>query len=58
MVGIDSFAVMPLPAQDGDEESLARASVEQLQDASWWRSQSADAVVFYAWAMPEYAPTS
>lgn len=58
MVGIHSFAVMPLPAQHGDEESLARASVEQLQDASWWKSQSADAVVFYAWAMPEYAPIS
>jgi glycosyltransferase involved in cell wall biosynthesis len=58
MAGIDSFAVMPLPAQDGDEEGLIRASVEQLQDASWWRSHSADAVVFYSWAMPEYAPIS
>ena len=58
MAGIYSFAVMPLPAQDGDEEGLIRASVEQLQDASWWRSHSADAVVFYSWAMPEYAPVS
>jgi glycosyltransferase involved in cell wall biosynthesis len=58
MAGVDSFAVMPLPAQDGDEEDLIRAPVEQLQDASWWRSHSADAVVFYSWAMPEYAPVS
>jgi glycosyltransferase involved in cell wall biosynthesis len=58
MAGVDSFAVMPLPAQDGDEEGLIRTSVEQLQNASWWGSHSADAVVFYAWAMPEYAPIS
>lgn len=58
MAGVDSFAVMPVPAQDGDEEGLIRASVEQLQNASWWASHSANAVVFYAWAMPEYAPIS
>jgi glycosyltransferase involved in cell wall biosynthesis len=58
MAGVQSFAVMPAPAQDGDEEGLVRASVEQLKDASWWRRHSADAVVFYAWAMPEYAPIS
>ena len=53
MAGVDSFAVMPVPAQDSDEEGLIRAPVEQLQNASWWASHSADAVVFYAWAMPE-----
>jgi glycosyltransferase involved in cell wall biosynthesis len=57
-IGVDSCAVMPLPAQEGDEKGLIRASVQQLQDPSWWRSQSVDAVVFYAWAMPEYAPIS
>lgn len=58
MTGVESFAVMPVPAQDGDEEGLIRASVAQLEDASWWRSHAADAVVFYAWAMPQYAPVS
>jgi glycosyltransferase involved in cell wall biosynthesis len=57
-IGVHSYAVMPSPAQDGDEEGLLRASAEQLQDAAWWRSHSADAVVFYAWAMPEYTPIS
>jgi glycosyltransferase involved in cell wall biosynthesis len=58
MAGVHSFAVMPLPAQDGDQEGLVRASVEQLRDPSWWRNHSADAVIFYAWAMPEYEPIS
>lgn len=58
MAGVESFAVMPLPAQDGDEEGLIRASVEQLRNASWWRSHSADAVVLFAWAMPEYTSIS
>ncbi len=58
MAGVDSFAVMPIPTQDGDEEGLVRASVEQLQDPSWWSNNSADAVVFYAWAMPEYTAIS
>jgi len=58
MAGVDSFAVMPLPAQKGDEEGLSRTSLRQLEDPFWWKSQSVDAVVFYAWAMPEYAPIS
>lgn len=58
MAGVESFAVMPVPKHDGDEKGLVRASIEQLKDAYWWRSHYPDAVVFYAWAMPEYAPIS
>lgn len=57
-IGVDSSAVMPLPTREGDEDGLLRASVQQLQDRSWWTQQAVDAVVFYAWAMPEYAPIS
>jgi glycosyltransferase involved in cell wall biosynthesis len=53
-IGIDSQAVMPLPAQEGDEVGLIRASLQQLQDPFWWRRQSLNAVVFYSWAAPKY----
>ena len=58
LMGVASYAVMPIPAQEGDEEGLIRASVEQLEDSSWWKCHSVDAVVFYAWGMPDYTPIS
>jgi len=58
MAGITSYAVMPVPVQKGDEEGLIRVSTEELRDPRWWRNQRVDAVVFYAWAMPQYTTIS
>lgn len=55
-VGVDSKAVMPLPAHAEDEQHLLRASRKNLEDPQWWSKHSADAVVLFAWAMPQYTP--
>ena len=57
-IGIESCAVMPTPAQDGDEDGLIRAPMEHLQDPTWWKEQCLDAVVFFSWAMPKYTAIS
>jgi glycosyltransferase involved in cell wall biosynthesis len=55
-IGMDSYAVMPLPEHHGDEDGLIRATMEDLQQKSWWRDAGVQAVVLFAWAMPEYTP--
>jgi glycosyltransferase involved in cell wall biosynthesis len=47
---------MPLPEHHGDEDGLIRAPMENLQQKSWWRDAGVQAVVLFAWAMPEYTP--
>lgn len=55
-VGVDSKAIMPLPAHAEDEEHLLRARRKDLEDPQWWSTHRADAVVLFAWAMPQYTP--
>ena len=56
MNGIESRAVMPGPSMPDDDPRLIRSDYANLSDASWWRSQKADAVILCSWAMPEYTP--
>ena len=55
-IGIGSKVVMPGPLMEDDEPDLIRTSYPNLQDSSWWKDQTVDAVVFYAWGDPKYAP--
>ncbi|MEY3479510.1 MAG: hypothetical protein RIQ71_285 [Verrucomicrobiota bacterium] len=55
-IGVNSKAVMPLPGDTEDEQDLLRVAYENLEDADWWRALDLDAVVFFAWAMPQYTP--
>jgi glycosyltransferase involved in cell wall biosynthesis len=56
MNGIESCAVMPGPSMPDDDSHLIRNDYANLSDASWWRAQECDAVVFFSWAMPQYTP--
>ncbi len=53
-LGIESQAIMPGPAIDGDMEGLIRASMQQLEDPGWWRALELDGLIFYSWASPHY----
>jgi len=55
-IGIESKAVMPLPAQDGDWPDLIRTDYKNLESSDWWRSQNIDGVVLYAWTKTRYTP--
>jgi len=55
-IGVDSKAVMPLPGHPEDEQDLLRAGHKNLEDPQWWNKHSTDAVVLFAWAMPQYTP--
>lgn len=56
IIGMDSYPVMPGPSMPDDDPRLIRTDYANLFDASWWRSQKADAVILCSWAMPEYTP--
>ena len=47
---------MPLPAHAEDEAHLIRADRKELEDPRWWHKHGTDAVVLFAWAMPQYTP--
>jgi hypothetical protein len=54
-VGVESMAVMPGPARDGDsQEDLIRTDYSNLENPDWWKSLGLDGVVFYAWGSPRY----
>jgi glycosyltransferase involved in cell wall biosynthesis len=55
-IGIDSYAVMPGPPIEGDNEGLIRTEFHNLENPDWWRSQKVDGVVLYAWALPKFSP--
>ncbi len=53
--GVESKAVMPLPAGDDDVgDSLLRAPFADLASADWWRSLDIDGVILYSWGLPRY----
>ena len=53
-MGIESMAVMPGDSMPGDGADLIRTEYRNLEDPGWWRSQSLDGVVLYAWGAPKY----
>ena len=53
-LGIESRAVMPLPAGADDSGDLIRTEFADLESAAWWRSQNLDGVVLYAWGRPRF----
>lgn len=53
-LGVESSAVMPLPAHESDLPELVRAPMASLEDAGWWEASKADGVVLYAWGHPAY----
>lgn len=53
-IGIESRAVMPLPAGTDDEPDLIRVDHACLESSSWWRALGIDAVVLYAWGHPKF----
>ena len=56
MNGLESRPVMPGPPMPDDDPRLIRTDYASLSDPQWWASQSAGAVVFFSWAMPQYTP--
>lgn len=55
-IGVESRAIMPTPAQEGDEPDLIRTEYANLKDAAWWKSLGIDGVILYAWGMGKYLP--
>lgn len=53
-LGVESRAVMPLPARPDDLPSLIRTEFRNLESAAWWRGQQLDGVVLYAWGRPQF----
>lgn len=53
-IGVESMAVMPLPARPDDLASLIRTEFRNLESAAWWRGQQLDGVVLYAWGRPRF----
>ncbi len=53
-LGIESRAVMPGDRKPEDRADLIRTDFANLESADWWRSQSLDRVVLYAWGRPKF----
>lgn len=53
-LGVESRAVMPGPAMEGDEADLIRTDFANLESAEWWKSHELDGVVLYAWGSPRF----
>lgn len=53
-LGIESRAIMPLPAQEGDYEDVLRTEYANLESATWWAGLEIEGVVFYTWGAPRY----
>lgn len=52
--GHDAFVIMPGETRADDEKGIVRGSTRDLSNSTWWRSQSLDLVVFYAWGDPRF----
>lgn len=53
--GVESRAIMPLPAQPADVAGdLMRVAFSSLISPRWWKSLGLDGVVLYSWAAPRY----
>lgn len=55
-IGEESRAIMPTPAQEGDDPDLIRTEYANLKDAAWWKSLGIDGVILYAWGVGKYLP--
>ncbi|MEO7098020.1 MAG: glycosyltransferase family 4 protein [Luteolibacter sp.] len=55
-LGIESLAIMPGPAMDGDDSLLIRTEYSNLESETWWRSLNLDGLILYSWAAPHYNP--
>ena len=55
-IGVESRAIMPTPAQEGDEPDLIRTEYANLEDPAWWKSLGIDGVILYAWGVGKYLP--
>lgn len=55
-IGVESRAIMPTPAQEGDEPDLIRTEYANLEDPAWWKSLGIDGVILYAWGVGKYSP--
>lgn len=44
-IGVESRAIMPTPAQEGDDPDLIRTEYANLKDAAWWKSLGIDGVI-------------
>ena len=55
-IGEESRAIMPTPAQEGDDPDLIRTEYANLKDAAWWKSLGIDGVILYAWGVDKYLP--
>jgi len=53
-LGIDSRAVMPGDRKPEDDADLIRTEYRNLESTDWWKSQSLDGVVLYAWGRPKF----
>lgn len=57
-IGVESRAIMPTPAQEGDDPDLIRTEYSNLEDSGWWKSLGIDGLVLYAWGMGKYTPVA
>lgn len=57
-IGMESRAIMPTPAQDGDDPDLIRTEYANLEDPAWWKSLGIDGLVLYAWGTGKYLPVA
>lgn len=55
-IGMESRAIMPTPAQEGDDPDLIRTEYANLENPAWWKSLGIDGLVLYAWGMGKYTP--
>lgn len=55
-IGIESKAIMPNPAQTGDEPDLIRTEYANLENPAWWKALGIDGLILYAWGMGKYLP--
>ena len=56
-IGVESRAIMPTPAQEGDDPDLIRTEYANLKDAAWWKSLGIDGVILYAWEWANTFPS-
>lgn len=57
-LGMESKAIMPTPAQEGDDADLIRTDYANLEDPEWWKSLGIDGLVLYSWGMGKYTPVA
>lgn len=57
-LGVDSKAILLLPANGQDAPGVLRANYGDLCDPNWWKSLNLDGLVLYSWAAPQYTPVA